>query len=368
MADASLPSPTESLADKARAVIPQSVREALRPLASKVGLARSHAESAAAFPSDADSDVLLELSRPSINAHTVDIRGRVLKYFFLTGCWRSGTHWVARVLNLHPALGIVGEFHFDHLIDAYKRYTATDGGVGGWYLGHRPNQLRIANEAMQTTIRRAVYAAAGRKLTASWIGDHSPRRLQEALPGARNIVVVRDGRDVLVSQAFHSLRAKRIDWFRPRFRPFAGRYIAEFQANPDSFKDARRGFLTEESWVRTLAREWAGRVRSDLDTRRRLEAEGAATMVVGYEDLHRNFEERRVELYRFFGLDPEQAEAPTHENKALPGFKQETVTSDNRKGIVGDWMNYFDEKTRRIYREEAGDALIELGYEKDLNW
>lgn len=366
MPDASLPTPTETLADKAKAVIPRSVREALRPLASKVGLARP--APVPEFPTDQDADVLLELSRPSINAHTVNIRGRVLKYFFLTGCWRSGTHWVARLLNLHPALSIVGEFHFDHLLAGFKRYTATDGGVGGWYLGHRPNQLRIANEALQTTVRRAVYAAAARKLSAGFIGDHSPRALEEALPGAPNILVIRDGRDVLVSQAFHSLRARRLDWFRPKFRRFAGRYIAEFQADPESFKDCRRGFLTEEVWVRTLAREWATRARADLDAKRRLEAQGTPTLLVRYEDLHANFRSRVPDLYRFFGLDPALADAPSHESKTLPGFRQETLTSDNRKGIVGDWTNYFDDRTGRYYKEEAGDVLVDLGYEKDLNW
>ena len=39
-----------------------------------------------------------------------------------------------------------------------------------------------------------------------------------------------------------------------------------------------------------------------------------------------------------------------------------------RKGISGDWKNNFSPKVKDIAKERIGDALIELGYERDLNW
>ena len=39
-----------------------------------------------------------------------------------------------------------------------------------------------------------------------------------------------------------------------------------------------------------------------------------------------------------------------------------------RKGIVGDWTNYLNESQKILFKEVAGDKLIELGYENDLNW
>lgn len=365
MVDARPSSPAnDSLASKARAVLPGAVKEALRPLAVRVGLA-------AAYPGPATQDapdVLMELTRPSVNPWTIDVRGQQKRFFFLCGCWRSGTHWVARVLNLHPQMSIVGEFHFDHMLAALGRFTATDGKVGAWYQGHKPYLNQIATESMQTLIRRTIYAAAHRKESATWLGDHSPRPLETALPGAYNVLVLRDGRDVLVSQYFHSLRARRIDWFRPAFRKFAGRYIAEFQANPDVFKNAIRGFLCEDVWVCSQVRDWARRVRNDLDAMKRLKSEGTPVHLVRYEDLHRQFDRQRASLYEFFGLGPAEAAPPSEETKTLPGFRAETLTSDNRKGIVGDWANYFDDRIRAIYRQEAGELLVELGYEKDQNW
>lgn len=358
-----------SLADKAKTVIPRPVRDALRPLAARVGLANSTDEAISSnIAPQEDPDVLLELTRPSVNPWTVNIRGRERRFFFLCGCWRSGTHWVSRVLNLHPGMSIVGEFHFNHLLTALARFTATDGGVGGWYQAHRPFLQELAAESMQAMIRRCIYAATCKKRGAVWMGDHSPRYLETALPGAPNVLVVRDGRDVLVSQSFHSLRAKRIDWFRPAFRSFAGGYIEQFQKDPQAFKDRTAGFLTEEVWLRAQIKDWAAQVRHDLSAKKRLESEGTPVHMVRYEDLHRDFENQRAALYRFFNLDPALAAPPSEETKTLPGFRTETVTSDNRKGIVGDWQNYFDEKVRRIYKETAGDLLVELAYEKDQNW
>jgi len=38
------------------------------------------------------------------------------------------------------------------------------------------------------------------------------------------------------------------------------------------------------------------------------------------------------------------------------------------KGQIGSWKEYFTEEHKKLFKEVAGDLLIELGYEKDLNW
>jgi LPS sulfotransferase NodH len=47
---------------------------------------------------------------------------------------------------------------------------------------------------------------------------------------------------------------------------------------------------------------------------------------------------------------------------------QADPSSHFRKGIVGDWQNFLNESHKAQFKEVAGDKLIELGYENDLDW
>jgi len=39
-----------------------------------------------------------------------------------------------------------------------------------------------------------------------------------------------------------------------------------------------------------------------------------------------------------------------------------------RKGRVGDWVNYFTRRSAEMFDRACGDALIEMGYERDHSW
>ena len=56
------------------------------------------------------------------------------------------------------------------------------------------------------------------------------------------------------------------------------------------------------------------------------------------------------------------------ENKTGRQRGEEDRSSFARKGISGDWKNYFNAEARQIFDHYAGDLLIELGYEKDHSW
>jgi len=38
------------------------------------------------------------------------------------------------------------------------------------------------------------------------------------------------------------------------------------------------------------------------------------------------------------------------------------------KGMIGRWRDEFTEEHKQLFKEEAGPLLVDLGYEKDLNW
>ncbi|RJP84125.1 MAG: hypothetical protein C4518_19665 [Desulfobacteraceae bacterium] len=47
---------------------------------------------------------------------------------------------------------------------------------------------------------------------------------------------------------------------------------------------------------------------------------------------------------------------------------EENIQAHQRKGIAGDWRNYFSETIKNKFKARFGEVLIKTGYEKDLNW
>jgi hypothetical protein len=96
---------------------------------------------------------------------------------------------------------------------------------------------------------------------------------------------------------------------------------------------------------------------------------------VRYEDLLAEPVGEVMRLLEFLGADSDEevargcVEAASFEQ--LSGGRtqgEEASSSFYRKGIAGDWRNYFSEEDRRVFKEEAGELLIRLGYEDDLDW
>jgi hypothetical protein len=47
---------------------------------------------------------------------------------------------------------------------------------------------------------------------------------------------------------------------------------------------------------------------------------------------------------------------------------EEDIYAHNRKGIAGDWRNYFTEPLKEVFKDRYGDLLIAEGYETDNDW
>ena len=178
------------------------------------------------------------------------------------------------------------------------------------------------------------------------------------------LIVWRDGRDVLISQYFHSLfknergNSRLVDLCRADLG-FAD--YNDVQGNLVAFME----YVFEQkhhprfSWTE-FANRWA-------DCNRCLH--------VHYEDMRIN---PVVELQRVvgdlagFSLDIDQCEkiVEKHSFEKMAGRKagEENVSSFMRKGVVGDWKNHFNREARERFHVYAGDALIRLGYENGDLW
>jgi lipopolysaccharide transport system ATP-binding protein len=94
-----------------------------------------------------------------------------------------------------------------------------------------------------------------------------------------------------------------------------------------------------------------------------------------YEDLLQDPVAQMTSVARLFQLDdaPETIEAivAAHAFRRLSGGRaqgQNNPDSFFRKGVAGDWRNYFTPALRQLYKAEIGDFLVAYGYEKDDNW
>lgn len=55
-----------------------------------------------------------------------------------------------------------------------------------------------------------------------------------------------------------------------------------------------------------------------------------------------------------------------NQTRRKPG--QEDKSSFLRKGIVGDWRNFFSVESAQLFDRYCGEALVALGYEPDRQW
>ena len=344
----------QSLAERAKAAVPRPVKDALKPIVRTIVHLREEKLPRRSYAA-ADNW--------TGNRWTIDDHGRLYKFFFICGCYKSGTHWVQHILNLHPAVNVTGEFHFEALWKGFNQLVSVP-----WYLSAKPPVSDVAADTVQDLVRRTMYTQLRDKPAAVWLGDRTPRPLGEFLPGAPTIAIRRDGRDVMVSWNFHHLRVKDPTRFLEQFQPQAMKLIPEFQADPSAFEKKGKGFLVDEEWFRFHAKLWASTVLTEMQEAKRFRERGTPLLEIGYERMWHDVQSHADRLYRFLDLDPAEAEPLSRENKTLPGFENSAPNKFLRKGVIGEWKEYFDERQIRWFKQEAGEVLIAAGYEKDMQW
>ncbi len=293
---------------------------------------------------------------------TEQTRDRTL--FFVCGHPRTGTNWVRNLLNLHPKVYCDGESPF-----ARFREIMDSAREQFWSLAKRPTYFEALERGVADTIRACTLTLLEDRPGAECVGDHTPRLLWPYVPGARLVHVTRDGRDVLVSWTYHQMATGF-----PVGEPYATQMSAQraaFANDPFHFKAHPEELLACEPWVRHMARNWSCYMVWDRDTKDRMtrgEIAPAPVHDISYESLHADVEVERRKLYRFLGVDPEEAEPVALASNTAPGRLDEDPTSNMRAARMGEWKTYFTDDTKRWFKESAGEALVEFGYERDSNW
>jgi hypothetical protein len=310
--------------------------------------------------------------------------------FFVLGQQKSGTTWLMRILDSHPEILCKGEGRFfgadwrqRSLIqrDARRPPSSLYNAVLDaeylrlWVERSVWSRNDAADEHLVNLTRMAIdYFLMGElsKTDKRMVGDKSPlltpdtiKEIAEIYPEARVIHIIRDGRDAAVSAAHHS-------WNFGRAGKRASAKRESRRREPRELLEAGESIFAGNS-LRKLAAEWSARVGRTVEDGPALLGENYAE--VRYEDL---LEKPKVELGRLLEfLGAEAGEETVVRCVSSASFErlskgrtrgEEDLASFFRKGVAGDWRSVFTEEDRRVFKGEAGDLLVKLGYEKDDNW
>ena len=305
---------------------------------------------------------------------------------FLVSAPRSGSTWLKEALNAHPEVfctenRLFGR-HYDLVSDdgrAQPRLRITlDRYVDSLIEPYHVAALNIsppeARQRLVTELARTLISfgrrASGRRLIVDKItpylhtADDVLRQIDAVFPEARLIHLVRDGRDVAVSGVFHWM-TKTIAGAQRSERALDRRRIFIRGKEPGAFD---RFFDDEE------IEEWAALWRQPIDAVGRRGGR-PAMLTVRYEHLiaDQAGELRRIFDYLGAASDPRTiarcARASAFERMSGGRRRGETdPTAHVRKGIVGDWRNYFTRRDGERFHAAAGARLMQLGYADDEHW
>lgn len=179
-------------------------------------------------------------------------------------------------------------------------------------------------------------------------------------------VVMRDGRDIMVSSYYHFLFNNNANL------PYAvekKRKFLQFKDYDDIETNLPRFIeymFTDFSKAWSYRCTWASYVDSWKDQ---------GTLIVKYEELLDDAiatMNRAVTHLTGSEMDQEKLAGivSAYSFEKLTGRKRGQTQKGNfiRKGIAGDWKNHFNQAAREAFNEYGGQQLIDLGYESSSDW
>jgi len=273
------------------------------------------------------------------------------RFFCLRGFMKSGTNWLGGLLNTHHDISVVGEFHFEQVVTALNQMFKNNV-----IYSEIPELPIDTRNRFETLVKTTIAQGAGPE--ASLIADRTPHSIEPVtLRDVPHISIIRDGRDVLVSRAFHLFNNPQAHRLFQRL-PEMAKTWEHFKADPWFFKKNPDQLLCYEVMVRESGIGWRDQVMSDQTVNER--HPNLPVAFVRYEDLHADVHKERRRLFEFLDVDPDACDDIVGDLN--PGFKEERPDEFNRKGAVGDWKLYFTDDTTNWYTDVAGEALDHLGY------
>lgn len=279
---------------------------------------------------------------------------------FVVGVTRSGTTLLRLMLDAHPQLAVPPETHFAlDVIAAFKLGPVSPEGFVEIVTTHRRwPDFGLDAEVLLARVMEVEPLAAGPALRAfyryyadeagkpRW-GDKTPgylrkmAKIEKALPEARFVHLIRDGRDVAVSiTGLH---------FGPRSVPEAAHRWAK-RIRVAREQGARVGHYIELRYE-DLISDPERSLRRICDF---VELDWDSAML----DYHDRAADRLQEITRDLPRSHEGEVIPAQQRVSIHALASEPPQADR----VGRWRTEMSASDQAAFVESAGDLLAELGY------
>jgi hypothetical protein len=184
---------------------------------------------------------------------------------------------------------------------------------------------------------------------------HARQPFIEALTrrGKAMVFVYRDPRDMLVSHVFYATE----------MHPGHGmhRYYTEVLNSMEERLNAAIQGVDEEGAEISNVKERYLNYLGWLEI--------PEVLCLRFEDLVMDQEASFERLLNYLG--ERGARLKVSREMAIQGLKSSIAPHKSgtfRKGKPGGWQEHFTAKNKQVFKEIAGDLLIQMGYEKDLDW
>src|SRR5512142_1719516 len=283
--------------------------------------------------------------------------------FFIFGHARSGTTLLMRLVRLHPEVHCNYQAHFFTRRPLLKSLVNTPEAEE--WLTRKSNRWNHGRDLSAVMLRAAADFVMEREAAAAHkriVGDKSPlsnihgqavREMASIYPDAKLIYIIRDGRDVLISERFRNFVEES------KFLSSDDRRTLEaLRKDPEAFASGRRSLFTP-AFIKRMATSWVTDVSEVQTEGRRLFPTGFLTL--RYEDLLREPFEEMSKVWRFLevkriaaGLAKEvQTELSSNPDEEWQARRNEDIASFLTKGQAGNWRTLFTAPDKVLFKQVA---------------
>ena len=294
---------------------------------------------------------------------------------FVVSAPRSGSTWLTTALNHHGELFGTEQRLFGNFCEVWQnndgstapRITldkyASAFGMHYFYQFMNRDYDGFVEDFKTSFIRFMMHFAmnrTGKKVIIDKITPYPGTaamvvgEIRRLFPESKIVLLIRDGRDVVTSGTF--------DWL---LKDAAGTDRYRFFCDREPGMQLTRFF--DDQVIERWANNWAETVNAFREC--------PADVRVTYEQLKTDFDSAIGSVFQGLGVEDSASirqqcrEATTFDAMAgRSAGDNASPTAKARKGITGDWKNFFTQADAKLFSNIAGKQLIETGYEVNDDW